>query len=82
MSEKRELREIAKEIREDWQRPYFGAVPYLDAMATLDTVEQSYGADDGRAIVAYFLANAATWRGPVAREVKAELKGLLTGSTR
>jgi len=27
--------------------------------------------------VAYFLANAGTWRGPDAQRIKAELKGML-----
>jgi len=65
---------LARIIRNDWTRPYFGAVPYLDAMGTLASIGDVYGCDDGRSIVLYFLSNATTWRGPVAREVKAELK--------
>ncbi len=33
-----------------------------------------YGADPGSSIVAYFLSNASTWKGPVAKMVKAELR--------
>jgi hypothetical protein len=33
-----------------------------------------YYADDARSIVIYFLSNASSWRGPVAKAVKAELK--------
>lgn len=73
----RTLSEIANEIRADWKNPYFGAVPYLRAMASLGTVKDDYGADSGREMVMYFLANANTWRGPVARRVKAELKGMM-----
>ncbi|HEX5093743.1 MAG TPA: hypothetical protein VFV84_13735 [Burkholderiales bacterium] len=69
-----DLSGLAGIIRRDWTRPYFGAVPYLDALATLRTVADAYGCDDGRSIVLYFLANANGWRGPVARAVKAELK--------
>lgn len=77
MNETRTLSAIAREIREDWTRPYFGAVPYLDAMATLESVTDYYGADTGKSIVLYFLSNANTWRGEVARRVKAELKGMI-----
>lgn len=65
---------IAALIREDWTKPYFGAVPYIDAMGAVEDLSSPYGADNGEYIVAYFLGNANTWRGPVAREVKAELK--------
>lgn len=69
----RKLSRIAQDIRADWKKVYFGAVPYLEAMETLDNINQLYGADDARSIVLYFLSNAQTWRGPVARRVKAEL---------
>lgn len=71
------LRDIALEIRKDWIRPYFGAVPYLDAMGSLGSIEDHYYADSARSIVRYFLANASTWRGETARRVKAELKSML-----
>lgn len=67
---------IAAEIRRDWKRPYFGAVPYLDAMDSLDSIEDQYYADDAHTVVVYFLANAGTWRGETARRVKAELKAM------
>ena len=73
----RPLHVIAREIRADWARPYYGAVPYLHAMASLESVSDMYGADDARYIVMYFLANAGTWRGETARRIKAELKGIL-----
>jgi hypothetical protein len=38
----RPLSEIAKEIRTDWKKLYFGAVPYLEAMETLDKSEDNY----------------------------------------
>jgi hypothetical protein len=73
----RTLREIAGEIRKDWESPYFGAVPYIRAMLTLGDINEPYGYDSGESIVRYFLSNAATWRGETARRVKAELKGML-----
>jgi hypothetical protein len=65
---------IAAEIKADWKKPYFGAVPYLDTLAQLVDITDPYFADDARTMVIYFLANANTWRGPVARVTKAELK--------
>jgi hypothetical protein len=73
----RNLSEIANEIKSDWSNVYFGAVPYLDAMETLNTIEDNYFMDSGRSVVAYFLANAGTWRGEVARRVKKELNKML-----
>ena len=70
----RAIHEIADEISRDWKRPYFGAVPYLDAMRYLAGPGDKYGFDDARSIVTYFLCNAATWRGDVAKRCKAELK--------
>ena len=73
----RTLAAIAREIAQDWRKPYFGAVPYLQAMSTLDDINQQYGYDSAESVVRYFLSNATTWRGDTARRVKAELKGML-----
>ena len=73
----RPLHVIAGEISADWKKPYFGAVPYLDAMRTLNSIRGEYYNDSAQSIVAYFLANAGTWRGDNARRIKAELKALL-----
>lgn len=75
-AEARPLNIIAREIRADWTKPYFGAVPYLDAMATLHSINDNYYDDTAHSIVIYFLSNATTWRGETARRVKAELKAL------
>ena len=76
----RSINTIAREIKRDWQKPYFGAVPYIDAMLSLDSVSDKYGWDSGESIVRYFLANASTWRGDTAKRVKAELKQILKGA--
>lgn len=73
----RPIREIAAEIRKDWKKPYFGAVPYLTAMFTLNSIKDNYYYDTGSSIVGYFLANATTWRGETARRVKKELNQML-----
>ncbi len=76
---RRPLYEIATEISLNWKKPYFGAVPYLEAMSTLTSINDNYILDSDRSIVAYFLANATSWRGDVARRVKQELKDMLKG---
>lgn len=69
------LASIANVIRRDWgAKVNFAAKPYLSAMASLQSVRDSYGYDNGKSIVIYFLSNASTWRGDVAKAVKAELK--------
>jgi len=73
----RPLYEIAHDIRKDWKNPYFGAKPYLDAMATLDSIEDNYGLDSAKSIVLYFLGNASTWRGETAKAIKKELKAMV-----
>lgn len=73
----RPLRVIAREIRRDWLAVHYAAVPYLEALATLDTIGDAYGADDARGIVRYFLSNAKTWKGDTAKRIKAELQALL-----
>jgi hypothetical protein len=75
----RSLTTIAREIRNNWTKPYFGAVPYLDAMHHLDTMRDKYYYDDAQSVVLYFLANAGTWKGEAARRIKAELKTMLKG---
>jgi hypothetical protein len=73
----RPLYEIAREIKGDWKNVYFGAVPYLNAMSTLNSVNDRYMLDDARSIVTYFLSNAGSYRGDTARRIKAELKEML-----
>ena len=68
---------IANEIKADWVKPYFGAIPYLDAMSTLTDIKDSYYADSADTIVLYLLSNMTTYRGETARRIKLELKGLI-----
>ena len=74
----RPIREIARDITAAWKKPYFGAVPYLKAMRELDSPDDRFGYDEARSIVVYFLANASTFRGEEARQLKAELRGLIS----
>lgn len=77
-STSRPLSEIAREIRRDWgSKVNYAAKPYLSAMASLDSIDDSYYQDDARSVVAYFLSNARSWQGETAKRVKAELKEML-----
>ena len=77
VNQHRPIFEITKDIKKDWQNVYFAAVPYLEAMFTLNSIEDPFYEDSGREIVIQFLSNATFWRGPVAREIKKELNNLL-----
>ena len=72
----RPLYEIARDISKDWKKVNYAAVPYLEALAQLDKITDKFYADDAKYVVLYFLGNAASWRGPVAKAIKLELKGL------
>jgi len=69
--------EIAYDIAQHWTNVYFGAKPYLEAMKTLDKPTDKYFQDSADDIIRYFLVNAKTWRGPIARRIKQELRQLL-----
>jgi hypothetical protein len=79
----RSLNTIANEIYNDWRKEVSGTVlsphakPYLEAMYSLDKITDRYICEDGKTQVIYFLSNASTWRGPVAKRIKAELNAML-----
>ena len=73
----RPLYTIAADIRSDWKKVNYAAVPYLDAMQQLNSIDDNFILDSARSIVRYFLSNATTWRGEKAREIKAELKSMI-----
>lgn len=78
----RSLSVIASEIKRNWNETskngiYFGAKPYLDAMQTLNTIDENYYEDTAVSVVLYFLANAQTWKGETAKRVKAELNAMV-----
>lgn len=79
MDKKRTFQQIARDIKSTWMNVYFGAVPYLEALLTLDTTdpEALYGIETAGHITRYFLANAQTFRGADAKRLKAELKSML-----
>jgi hypothetical protein len=75
--ETRAIWAIAREISANWPKPYFGAVPYLKAMHALDSIGENFYEDSGVSVVSCFLANANTWKGDVARRLKAELNAIV-----
>ena len=77
INEGRSISQIASEISRDWKNVNFAAKPYLQAMYSLDSINDKYGLDSGRSIVAYFLSNASTWKGEKAKEIKKELIAML-----
>lgn len=72
------IAQLACCISADWKKQgkgvNFGAKPYLDAMYSLEKITDNYFADSGHSIVLYFLSNATTWKGEVAKAIKTELK--------
>lgn len=66
-------------VSRDWKKVNYAAKPYLDAMYSLNTISDAYGYDSGQSIVRYFLSNAGSWRGDVAKAVKSELNNRLKG---
>ena len=67
------LSQIAQMIENSWGNVNYAARPYLDAMHALNTLNDKYINDDGSSIVAYFLSNASSYHGPIAKEIKKEL---------
>jgi hypothetical protein len=72
----RPISTIARDIALNWDKVNYAAKPYLEAMAYLNSIDDMYFADSARSIVAYFLSNARSFRGPDAKRLKAELKSL------
>lgn len=82
----RPLYEIANEILADIRTQYAGkaepnwlgyAMPYLEPMLSLYSIEDNYYYDSGKSVVLYALSNLGQWRGEKARAIKAELKALV-----
>ncbi len=48
-------------------------MPYLQAMYSLEKMNDMYGAEQADGIVLRFLSNASSWKGDDAKRIKAEL---------
>lgn len=67
-------------IESDWRPMNYAAAPYFDALMSIEHPAEMFYSDTGVSCVRYFLANSTSWRGPVARFVKAELKRMIAAS--
>jgi hypothetical protein len=70
----RPINQIAQDIKREWKTVNYAAKPYLSAMYELTDKNSSAGYDNAQSIIRYFLANASSFRGPIAKELKNELK--------
>lgn len=73
----RDINVIAQEIIADWKNVNYAAKPYLEAMTSLVSINDMYYYDTAYSVVAYFLANATSWKGETARNIKKELNRML-----
>lgn len=78
------LSQVAQFIARAWPNVWFGAVPYLQAMGNGDSLDprERYMYEDQKTMVLYFLSNASTWKGEVAKATKAFLKAKYMGGAR
>ena len=74
----RPIWKIAEEIKRDWKKPYFGAIPYLEAMLELNSISDKYYDEDAKTIISYFLANSSSWKGETAKRIKEELRQMVS----
>ena len=74
MAHLRPIYQIAIDIERQWQKPYFGAIPYLNAMHYLQDIHSYYRHDSADIVILYFLANSVSFKGEWARRLKNELK--------
>jgi len=72
----RPIYEIAADILANWAKVNYAAKPYLDAMFSIDSIDDMYYCDTAKSVVAYFLANARSFTGEKAKAIKLELKAL------
>jgi hypothetical protein len=85
---KRYLFEIAEDITkaandystEKGKAPswWYYSAQYVEALRSLETIDQMYFYDTADSVVRYLLSNLTTWRGEQARKIKEELKSMLT----
>lgn len=68
---------LSRDFPGKWHERFYGAVPYLEAMLSLNSINDRYIEDTGYSMVAYFLSNMQTWRGDDAKRIKAELNAIL-----
>ena len=65
---------ISRDLQSQGKEVPYNLVPYLDALRQMDSADDVYGVESGKSIIAYALSNMASYKGPTAKAVKAELK--------
>ena len=78
----RTIKDIVADITATWgeekvRTTGYAAKPYLEALATVETVDEMYGADKAEHLVRYLLTNLTQFKGARARELKEELRAHL-----
>lgn len=73
---KRPIYEIAADIERNWAKVNYAARPYLDAMHSINSINDMFYADTAKSVVLYFLSNARSFTGENAKRIKSELKGM------
>ena len=72
----RPISTIIREIRQTWPKPYFGAVPYLEALSQCQTADDRYMFETAGDMIPYLLGNMQTFtskHNPNAKAIKEEL---------
>ena len=76
--EKMTLSQIADLISNSWNNMPLKIDEYVEAMSQIESIEDKYGDyETGAEIVTYFLANAKSWQGDIAKDVKQHLNNLI-----
>ena len=71
---------ISRDLQSQGKKVPYNLVPYLDALRQMDSADDVYGVESGKSVIAYALSNMASYKGPTARAVKAELKSRMKAS--
>ena len=71
------LSQISDLIYRNWNNMPLNAYRYVEAMFQLDNINESFNNETGVEIISYFLANAKSWQGDVAKDVKQYLNNLI-----
>tara|TARA_R110000796_G_scaffold214892_1_gene330889 strand:+ start:486 stop:734 length:249 start_codon:yes stop_codon:yes gene_type:complete len=77
IEQNRSLNTVAEDIRQSWKNISFNAAPYVDALESMNRIEDIYLVGNGVSVVEGFLANASSFRGADAKRIKAELEAMI-----
>jgi len=77
MEQNNNISHIAGIIIQDWKKVNYAAKPYLQAMLSLNDKTDEYMCESAEYIVLRFLNNAKSYRGPIAKELKAKLREII-----